>query len=332
MNSPITGKPMELRVESKTLPFRKEEFTVVYRSYYCEDSGEEFVTPEMGDANLNQVYNAYREKHNIPFPDEIKKIRTNYGLSATKMAEVLGFGVNMYRAYESGEIPNESNARLIQSIADPKAFKKLLSFSSVLSEKDKRRTYELIDSLIDEEDQSIVSREEYIMEGRTANQYTGYKTPDLEKALHVILFFAKTLKPWQTGLNKLLFYADFGHYKMTGRSITGLSYRAITYGVVPKSYGKLFAEAEEQHVVKVHYQYFDSSANIGQQYLPDGIEFNSDLFDLSEIETLQKVSERFKGLSTAEIVRANHEEKAWLNNVDGRDLVSYKESFYLQHI
>ncbi|GAB2590556.1 type II toxin-antitoxin system antitoxin SocA domain-containing protein [Spirosoma areae] len=331
MNSPITDKPMVLKVKTKTLPFRKELFTVEYQYYLCEDSGEEFITPEIGDANLSQVYNSYRIKHQIPFPDEIKKIRNLYGLSAVKMSEILGFGVNMYRNYEAGEMPNDSNARFIKTASNPESFRDIVSYSSALSGKDLERLNERIAEIIEDREASIISKDEYIMDGKVASEYTGYKVPDLNKALNVVVYFAETLKPWQTALNKLLFYADFGHCKATGQSITGLSYRAITYGVVPRSYDKLFAEAADQNLVKVNYYMFENSANVSQQYTSIS-EFNSEIFSESELGTLKKISEKFSNYSASDIVKANHEEKAWLDNVMNRDLVSYKESFHLQHI
>ena len=38
------------------------------------------------------------------------------------MADILGFGTNQYRQYESGEIPSVSNGRLIMLAADPRDF------------------------------------------------------------------------------------------------------------------------------------------------------------------------------------------------------------------
>jgi len=126
MRSPITGKEMFLKREEKLLSFRKEDFTINYHFYLCEDSKERFTTTELDEINIFQLYNLYREKHNIPFPDEIIEIRNKYGISATKMAKILGFGVNIYRNYEGGEVPSNSNARLIQLASSPKDFKTLV--------------------------------------------------------------------------------------------------------------------------------------------------------------------------------------------------------------
>jgi DNA-binding transcriptional regulator YiaG len=61
----------------------------------CEDTGEEFTDAKLDDLNLTQAYNQYRTRCNLPFPDEIKALREQYGLSAAKMSEILGFGANL---------------------------------------------------------------------------------------------------------------------------------------------------------------------------------------------------------------------------------------------
>ena len=89
MKSPITGKEMILTKEKRSIGFRKESFDVVFHYYKCEDSGEQFTTGALDDVNMNQVYNQYRDLFNIPFPDEIIRIRKKYNLSAVKMDEYL---------------------------------------------------------------------------------------------------------------------------------------------------------------------------------------------------------------------------------------------------
>jgi len=83
--------------------------------------------------------NQYREKHNIPFPEDIKAIRKQYKLPAIKMSKVLGLGDNTYRQYEAGEIPTEANGRLIQMSADPKKFLEMLHLSDIDDERSKNK-------------------------------------------------------------------------------------------------------------------------------------------------------------------------------------------------
>lgn len=71
MKSPITGSEMILQKEKRTLSFRKEEFEVEYHYYLCTDSKEQFEDDQLADLNVTQVYNQYRERLKLPFPDEI---------------------------------------------------------------------------------------------------------------------------------------------------------------------------------------------------------------------------------------------------------------------
>jgi putative zinc finger/helix-turn-helix YgiT family protein len=131
MLSPITGKPMTIHREWRQMTYRKETFKVYFHTWYCEESGQEFEDDTFAQLNYDQVINQYREKHNIPFPDEIKAIREQYDLSATRMSQALGFGDNTYRQYEAGEIPTEANARLIQLAANPDDFLQLLKLADL---------------------------------------------------------------------------------------------------------------------------------------------------------------------------------------------------------
>lgn len=69
-----------------------------------------------------QIYNQYRTKYGIPFPDEIRSTRRKYGLSATKMSVILGFGENQYRLYENGDMPSLTNGRILKTIQVPAVF------------------------------------------------------------------------------------------------------------------------------------------------------------------------------------------------------------------
>ena len=135
MKSPITGLEMKLTKEQRSMIFRKETFDIVFHYYQCEDSREQFTSAALDELNMNQVYNQYRDKFNIPFPDEINNIRSKYGLSASKMSEILGFGVNSYRQYEAGEIPSVANAKLIQMVDDPQNFMEMTVLCGTLDEK-----------------------------------------------------------------------------------------------------------------------------------------------------------------------------------------------------
>ncbi|MBK7883907.1 MAG: SocA family protein [Chitinophagaceae bacterium] len=84
------------------------------------------------------------------------------------------------------------------------------------------------------------------------NSFTGYKRPNKEKLANVLIAYITKCKSEfndRLKLNKLLFYSDFLSYKLTGFSITGLSYRAIQYGPVPTYYDNIYAYLENEEII-----------------------------------------------------------------------------------
>jgi hypothetical protein len=122
MKSPITGGNATLKREPAELVFRNEKYEYIYSYYVCDDTGEEFTTTELDEVNISQVYNQYRVRYGIPFPDEIKKIRSKYGLPAIKMARILGWGDNQYRLYENGDVPSQAHGKTLAMIRVPQVF------------------------------------------------------------------------------------------------------------------------------------------------------------------------------------------------------------------
>ena len=330
MKSPFTGGEVVLQKEHRTLNYRKEEFEVLYHFYVCQDSGEQFTDEELDGININQVHNQYRAKYGIPFPDEIIAIREKYGLSASKMAEVLGFGANVYRAYEAGEIPSVSNGKFLQQIKDANVFKSVLESSNQFEKDELEKIERKVDAVLKGWSAFETHYEEFLLGDKTPNEFTGYRSPHLEKVANMILFFAETVKPFKTKLNKLLFYSDFYHFKKTCFSISGARYKAIQMGPVPKNFGGIFDYAVDHNYINIDIVEFESG-NVGEKFVPNGQKsFDRSLFIDSEIAALEEIATRFKRDSAKEIIDKSHKETAWKANVDGYREINYRYGFDLQ--
>ncbi len=328
MKSPITGKEMILQKEKRVLSFRKEEFEIVYHYYLCTDTGEQFEDDNLSELNITQVYNQYRERLKLPFPDEIMAIREKFGLSARKMSDILGFGPNTYGNYEKGEIPGKSNARLIQLAYDPEELKKLAVYSGNLTKALDRRISELLE--VNKPFSSLII--DKIFQEITQSSLNGYKMFKQERVYQMILFFAEAMQPWKTKLNKLLFYSDFLHFKKYGYSISGLKYVAIDYGPVPDEYELLFTFGRKNEIFKKVYQEINNDA-AGEKILPmKQAKFNNKLFESNELETLNTILDKFRNITSSEIVKMSHEEKAWTENYKKHPYIDYNYSFDLIHI
>ena len=287
MKSPFTGKEMSIKIKSEYLTFRKDSFNVIYPSFYCDDSKQYFTTTEFDTIKMKQVYNQYRDKFNLPFPEEIREIRAKYGISASKMSEILGFGANSYRNYENGEVPNQSNANLIQLAKDPVKFKSLIEISSFFEEDSKERTALLnsVERLISENRRlkSLFSFENYLLGNSLPDNYTGYIKPNIEKLTEMVVFFAERMKPYITQLNKLLFYSDFLHYKHEVVSISGARYRAINMGPVPNNYDSIFDYIESTGAIKIIKS--EKDWGYSKEFI-NNREFNPEKFTDKELDVL----------------------------------------------
>ena len=315
-----------LHSEQKELSFRKESFRVRVHYYRCQKCNEEFTTTDVDTVTMLQLYNQYREKYDIPFPEEIKSLREKYVLSASKMSSILGLGINSYNNYEKGEVPSLANANLISMAQNPK------SFLNLLRKVQDKFSVNIYDRLFARVNKAITETDEFdpfnwaIHYYNKPSKYSGYKTPDFDKVSGLISLFLQNCKEEYNDklkLNKLLFYADFWNYKKNGSSITGISYRAIKYGPVPAYYDNIYALLEsDNHIIT---EFTDDGHGGAREIFKSGIETNKEIFTELEIETIEEIINKFKNTPTWEVVKVSHNEIAWQKlNVENK-IISYQD-------
>ena len=334
MKSPITGLEMKLTKEQRSMIFRKETFDIVFHYFQCEDSGEQFTSAALDELNMNQVYNQYRDKFNIPFPDEINNIRGKYGLSASKMSEILGFGVNSYRQYEAGEIPSVANAKLIQMVDDPQNFMEMTVLCGTLDEKARVKYIQKAIFLAEEKKRNIfnINFKEYLLGNHLADKYSGYRNPNFEKITEMVVYFSDKLSPFKTKMNKLLFYADFLMFKQSCFSISGMRYKAIEMGPVPINFQSIFEYLANKDEIDIFTTEFPQGY-IGEQFkAKNDRPFRVELFSENELNVLEKVANVFKPTSTNQIIEISHLEEAWKKNEKNKSVISYEYAFDLNQM
>ncbi len=334
MKSPITGLEMKLTKEQRSMIFRKETFDIVFHYYKCEDSREQFTSAALDELNMNQVYNQYRDKFNIPFPDEINNIRSKYGLSASKMSEILGFGVNSYRQYEAGEIPSVANAKLIQMVDDPQNFMEMTALCGTLDEKARGKYIQKAIFLAEEKKRNIfnINFKEYLLGNHLADIYSGYRNPNFEKITEMVVYFSDKLSPFKTKMNKLLFYADFLMFKQSCFSISGMRYKAIEMGPVPINFQSIFEYLANKDEIDIFTTEFPQGY-IGEQFkAKNDRPFKAELFSENELNVLEKVANVFKPTSTNQMIEISHLEEAWKKNEKNKSVISYEYAFDLNQM
>ena len=323
---------MILKKEKRTLEFRKETFEIVFHYFKCEDSFEQFTTTALDEINMNQVYNQYREKYNIPFAENITKIRKKYGLSASKMSEILGFGINSYRQYEAGEMPSVANAKLIQIIEDPEKFIDMVKLCNTLDSNLKEKIILKTQTLVDEKKRNAfqVNLKNYLIGHPNADLFSGYRNPNFEKLTEMVVFFSDQCQPFKTKMNKLLFYADFLMFKNSCFSISGMRYKALEMGPVPNNFQSIFEYLSNTNEIEIHTVKFPQGISGEQFFAKKERPFNPSIFSENELEILTKVATSFQNASSSDIIEHSHLEEAWIANKNEKSFISYQYAFDLK--
>ena len=303
--------------------FRRESFEIFEQRYRCQETGHVFYTPVLDQLNLAQVHNQYRSRNQIPFPKEIRAIRELAGLPASKMSEILGFGVNGYRQYEQGEMPTQAHAKLIQLAANPERLSEFVEARAwIFSPNQLQRIRARLQQR--QHSGNLLSPVlNYLWRLHAEpDEFTGFVKPDFQKLAHFVLFFVEKAKPLKTRLNKLLFYADFLHFKETGFSISGTAYRAIPFGPVPAHFHELFGLLESEGYVKIEEKDFPNG-HIGELFEPAKT-VDPSLFDETEWAVMNRVLESLSDVRTRDLIEKSHQEAGWQANQQTRDLISYQ--------
>jgi uncharacterized phage-associated protein/DNA-binding transcriptional regulator YiaG len=327
MTSPFTGGVAALLSEPSTLVFRKETFHFVHQFYECQDSHERFSTSELDEANLAQVYNQYRAKYGIPFPEEIKRIRQHYGLSATKMSEILGFGENQYRLYENGDMPSEANGKVLMSIMNPEIFRVFVENARGQFSDEEYEKLMAKAGVWNKEKYSPVVVDYVFGRGRR-DISSGYTALSISKIKNILLYFIeKGHGVFVTKMNKLLFYTDFLSYRERGKGMTGLRYKAIQHGPVPVRWDRIYSFYDDISQEIVQLPNDREGTMLVSNLSPVMAEFSDE-----ELEILGDVYERFKKETPTQISETSHQEEAWKKYFNTDMPINFDMAFTLKAI
>lgn len=325
LKSPFTGGRVKEVSTVEEHEFRKEKFSVHVRYYVCEDTGEKFTTTGQDELLFNDLYSQYRVNHGIPFPEEIKSIRIHYGLNYQQMTKILGFGINQYAQYEKGQMPSESNGKMLSAIMNQQFMLHLVEDSKTeFDETEYNKVYHSV--LFAEVRKESEVQKKLIFRDIRRSIYNGFGVISVKKVSEMVKFFIHEeggISP--TKLNKEMFYADFLHYKMHGQSISGLQYQAIQYGPVPVHYDTIYDNIDgiNKEIVVSH--------NMESTRLSCDT-YDSSVFNEQELQTLHLIQSQLRSLSTQSVIAKSHEEDAWLNHHDGNQIIPYSEAFTLRFV
>ncbi len=321
-----------LKGKHNSISFRKEQFEITEHFFKCSKCSREFTTTETDTLSLLQVHNQYREKYGILFVEEIVEIREKYGLSASKMSEILGLGINSYSNFERGEVPSAAIGNYLGTIGDPEVFLTLFEkgknlFSDKVYEKTRQR---ILDLKLENRNVSIGPLNWF----NKPNVFTGFRKVHCVKLENLIKILIKSCRQEfndRLKLNKLLFYTDFLNYKENGASITGLTYRAIPYGPAPTYYDNILAWLMNEEVLISNW--IKDENNAAHEVFEVQTEGNIEVFTTEERETIETIIKKLKDISSWDLVDLSHQETAWKVLEAKHELINYQEyAFVIQGV
>lgn len=185
------GREVETKVITKRESYDVcgESIEVDAQILVCAECGEEFYCEELDNATLIRAYNEYRRRHKLLLPEEIKKIREQYGLSQRSFAKLLNWGDKTICRYENGSIQDKAHNSLLLFLREPENMRTYLTENEiVLDERQKAKLLDTVDKLEQDTEYRAGRRFFEIFFSRIPSEENGFKGFDYEKLCAMVLF------------------------------------------------------------------------------------------------------------------------------------------------
>lgn len=139
-----------------------------------------------------------------------------------------------------------------------------------------------------------------------------------EKLIHAIVFFAtNTQHCGKVKLFKLLYLLDFAHFRQTGRSVTGLDYRAWKMGPVPLELMQEWDQLEADMAQAIEIVPEKVIDYVRERVVPIS-KFDDSHFTSRELRLMTEIAERFREELTRPLIGFTHEDRGpWDKIWDG---------------
>ena len=308
---------LELVRTREMVEVRGEPIEVDAEFFRCTECGKEFENTR-GLDSLALAYQEYRHRHEMLQPEQIRAWRKRNGLTQNELSQILGWGGVTLSRYENGALHSEAHEKILRLAMEPHNLITLIEETPDALPEDKRERLLAELRAADAEAYSFERLFEERFGQYAPDEFSGYRKLDLQKLFNVILFFSVGGQ-LKTKLNKLLFYADFKHFKEYSVSITGARYVHLQYGPVPDDYDYYFAELSRERWLDVEEEIFGNYTGFK---CVARVEPKLEIFDQSERDVLEQVLNHFRRFGSVEIKNFSHEEAAYASTSEG-ETISY---------
>lgn len=271
------------RQQRFNLEVKETPVDVIVECLVCENCNSQLMDPAMMTSLRKAAADRYRVMHNLLTSDQIRAYRESLGMSQSAFARYLNVGDASIKRWETYFIQDASQDDHIRIKCD-EAYAES-NFLDVHWKRDK------------------------------PDIYSGGKKFNLQLFKNVVLFLSENTKESLIILNKILFYADFLHFKNHFESITGARYVPLKYGPCPDRYRSLFTSLEQTEAIKVKKNH---TLEILQRP-------NLDLFDDTEKESLKTITKLHRQKGGQYLYRLSHDEEAY-TKTEECSFISYEHA------
>ncbi len=317
------GREVETKIITKKEGYDVcgEQIEVEAQVLVCAECGEEFYCEELDNATLVTAYNEYRRRHKLLLPEEIKKIREQYGLSQRSFAKLLNWGDKTICRYENGSVQDKAHNSLLLFLREPENMRTYLTENEItIDERQKAKLLDTVEKLEQDTEYRTGRRFFELFFSRIPCEDNGFKGFDYEKLCAMVLFFAhKSSELLKTKLMKLLNYSDMIFYKENGISISGLKYAHLPYGPVPENFDMLFGKMSADHIAHIEVVYDNGYEK--HQVIPE-CDIPSGVLSEEELDVLERIYVKFKDFGSVDISNYSHKEKGYSSTKKG-EIISY---------
>jgi len=307
------------RLETYTV--RDQEIQVPARVAVCSACGADVPDDELDEQTLQAAFSKYRSLHGLMDFDAMKSLRARYGLGVRPFSLLLGWGELTLFRYESGSIQDDAHESQLRLAENPDNIRVLVGINGHKLTSRQLGTLEAhLSAVVDSRDVQVVVQRERFEVRDTQDEFGGFIPLQLGKLREMMLFFCECVEVYPTKLNKLLFYADFLHFKHHGVSITGSPYLAFQRGPVPEHYEWIRADLVEAG--ELESESVDWGNGIEGERLCPLRPVDRSIFNAGELETMSQVAERLGAKSGRYLQDLSHKEEAY-TETSARAMIPY---------
>lgn len=204
-----------------TEQLKDESYEFKGKAAFCSECGAEVYVPEIEDANLKALYDAYRQRHGIISLEKILAIPKKYGIGKRPLSVLLGWGESTFSRYCEGDMPSPHYSELLEKIYNEPAFYRNLlenNKAKLKSPTAYEKSKQVTDQLLGDENRSPAK---------------------IDSVIDYLLCRCEDITP--LALQKALYYVQGFHYAFMGEFIFEEDCEAWAHGPVYRDIYKRYS-------------------------------------------------------------------------------------------